>query len=196
MANLAICAKRIFRIPCGSRWRRCLTGSFNSSDNPLLPTSAMLIRQRYATCSNMNWQGDPACFATRLTTLIAACSATRRAVFLLRPTPASPISAFTCAFWVSARTRSSITAQELHLFSSHGIAGDLDARLGLLDPGQPLRYLKSIFGPPTASLRMLLAQFATIATSTPQTRHLANAPCDEACLLAADALRQRESLRA
>ncbi|KAG0653588.1 hypothetical protein C6P46_002391 [Rhodotorula mucilaginosa] len=97
------------------------------------------------------------------------------------------------------------TTRRFSLTTNSGIAyfrfyvrflGDLDARLGLLDPGQPLRYLKSIFGPPTASLRMLLAQFATIATSTPQTRHLANAPCDEACLLAADALRRREILRA
>lgn len=88
--------------------------------------------------------------------------------------------------------RSSITAQELHLSSSDGVGGVLDAPLGLLDPREPLRYLKGIFDPPTASLRTLLARFATIATSTPQTRHLADAPCDEACLLAADALRRRE----
>ena len=40
IANLAFCGEVTFRCSRAPRGRRCLTGSFNSSDNPLLPTFA------------------------------------------------------------------------------------------------------------------------------------------------------------
>ena len=101
-ADFAFCGTDTFRFPCAPRTRRCLTGSFDSPDNPVIPTSAVLIRQRYAFKSTTKRLIDRVCFATRFATLIAARSASRRAGFLLRPTPAAISSAFTCAFCASA----------------------------------------------------------------------------------------------